>query len=154
HRQVPRENFMADVTYKIVTVYETQGLGQIHPDAARAAEALDKLGGAAMRAEGILERLNSYLMGYLGFSLIKGQIEALGHEFVTLNAQAESLQIQLAGMFQAGAAPGLTGPDKFRDAMQASSELIVKMRKDARELPGTFQDLMNLFQPVLATGLG
>ena len=146
---------MADTqTYVVETRYRATGLREQAAEAEKAAGAHKRLGDHAQHSEGILARMNAALLGYLGFHAIASQIESLIGKFISLSSEAEMLQIQLGGMFQAGGAPGLTGAENFEKSLDASTELIAKMRKDARELPGTFQDLMNIFQPMLATGLG
>lgn len=75
-------------------------------------------------------------------SVIGGLVE----RFVGMGSEAEDTRIAIAGMMQAGGAPGTAGPEGFTRAMQMSQSVVAKMRADARDLPGEFQDLMNVFR--------
>lgn len=76
-------------------------------------------------------------------------VHALVQSISSLNAEAEGATIGIAGMLQAGGAF-----TNFQDAMGRSQELMTQMRRDAAALPGTFDDLRQVFQGGLLPGLG
>lgn len=141
------------IVYSVSTRYKNEGLREATHEAEQGHVAYDRMGEAMEHAASAMERLNALAERYVGFEILKRAAEGVVHEFVHLGSEMEALEIQFAGMMQAGGAAGLTGPENFERSMGASAELIAKMRQDARELPGEFQDLVNVFQPVLATGL-
>jgi hypothetical protein len=84
-------------------------------------------------------------VGAVGLGLLARSVASVG-------GNAESTQIALAGMLQAGNVTG-GGAAGFQRAMGMTSTLIDQMRRDARDLPGTFEDLMNVFRGGLSGGL-
>lgn len=68
---------------------------------------------------------------------------AFGTSVVHMNDQLEGTQIALASIFSAN---GVS--NSFVGGMTLASKQIDKMRKDAADLPGEFDDLVNIFQTI------
>lgn len=109
---------MSDTTYRVLTVYDADTSGAKH-EVGSLAVVMD-------HAINLIERAKN-----------------LGESIVKLGADAENTQIALAGLFSAGDFPGAKN---FQTSMAMSSEIMKQMRKDARDLPGEFEDLKNIFQ--------
>lgn len=72
---------------------------------------------------------------------------------VGIGAKLETTQLAVAGMLQAGQFGGVEqSAEGFQQAMQASAEMMAKIREDARILPGTADELMQIFQRSLTPG--
>lgn len=77
-----------------------------------------------------------------------GVVYALRKAMLDLNGQAENAQIAIAGMIQAG------GVVKEWDAaMNVTEGVMAQIRKDAAELPGEFDDFLQVFQSALPKAL-
>lgn len=138
-----------ETVYRVRTVYETETAG--------AERGITSLGGVASSVAGMMtgafDRVVSTLTHPLtaalaGGGIIGAGIAALRTGLTQLNAGAEEAQIAIAGMMNAGGAV-----DTFEGSLQVSDRIIQQMRVHARELPGEFQDLMNVFQGGLMGGL-
>jgi hypothetical protein len=108
----------ADTIYRVLTVYDVDTR-----DAERGA------GSLAIIWDHVLNLLDR----------VKDKLAAV----ISLHSEAESARVAIAGLLSAGDLPGAKN---FQMAMAMSAEIIAKMRKDARELPGEFADLQNIFQ--------
>lgn len=115
---------MADTVYRVLTVYEA--------DTKSAKSEVSSLAGVADHALKLLER---------GKEMIGSVIE--------LHAEAQNATIAIAGLMSAGDYPGAKN---FQTSMAMSAEIIKQMRKDARDLPGEFEDLQSIFQFSLLGG--
>lgn len=81
-------------------------------------------------------------------------VSQLAQKIFEIGRKAEDTRIAIAGMMQAGGAAGLTNSaDDFNKSMGMSAEIIKQMRKDARDLPGEFEDLVNVFRMGIGGGL-
>jgi len=144
---------MADETYRVVTIYETQGLGQIAPEARAGAEAMDHLGKSAEHTKGVLSHMNEFALGYLGFHQLAHDAVGLGEKLINLSAQFESTRIAMAGMIQAGRFTGIgDGVEGFNRALSVSDALLTKIREHSRTFHGTFDDLLQINQMNIASG--
>lgn len=141
---------MADTTYNVTTVYRvetgqaTAGINRLAASKSVLTSVTGKLTGAFDGLVGRVVSLGSSAVaaaGSLGVAL-------LTREVFSLNSAAESATIGIAGMIQAGG-----GAQDFTSAMSASQAIIAQMRRDASALPGTFEDLQNVFQGGLLPGL-
>lgn len=110
---------MSDTIYRVLTVYD-----------ADASKHKSELGGLASMMDHVLN---------LGEKL-KGVVESI----IELSSEAQNARIAIAGLISAGDFPGARS--NFQMSMEMSSEIIKKMRKDARDLPGEFEDLQSIFQ--------
>ena len=125
---------MADTVYRVSIQYK--------PDT-REAE------GATQRLEAGFSRLKDLVLG----AAAAFGISTLAKKIFELHSAAEDTRIAIAGMMQAGGAGGLTASaDDFAKAMGMSGEILKQMRKDARDLPGEFEDLVNVFRGSLGGG--
>ena len=134
---------MGDQVYRVRTVYSVEGAAQASSAVGGIASAMDTAKGAV---GGLLDGLFS-----LKSALFSLGIGLIGKEIISLGSAAEEATIALAGMMQAGGAAG--AKNDFDMSMKMSSEIMDKMRKDARDLPGEFEDLMNVFRGGLAGGM-
>lgn len=128
-------------------IYQLEGARQGKADVDALANSLDRSQGAAQRSMGALGSLSSALMSYLGFRALINDAEAGMKALIGLQDVAEVARISVAGMFQASGVGGLSqSTEDWNAALGMSADIIKRMRKDARDLPGTFQDLQNVFQ--------
>lgn len=161
---------MADTVYVVRTKYKTEGVEESGKQAQTAAPHFNKLGGAmeeARKSSGQLAEASGHLTAALnplngmllkigaafGFAKIAEGIKHLTGSLIELNSASESTTIALAGMMQANGAFGTQGPEGFANAMGMSAELMRQMRKDARDLPGEFEDLLNIMHGALGGGI-
>jgi len=129
---------VADVTYIVRTKYETEGLQQSGSLAERAGASFDRLGGAIKLAA-------TAAVAFAAGKLVSAITE--------IGSKAEQTRIALAGIAQASGAPLTKGAEGFSNALAVSDEIIARMRKDARELPGEFEDLVTIFRGGLGGGI-
>lgn len=142
---------MSDTVYRVITRYEADTAGaeqkvgtmasRIGSTIANAAGGVASIFDRAVVAVGRMAAAAAVAAGVAG-------VGALYHGVVQLNAQAEETGIAIAGMLNAGGATR-----NFEAAMRLSDSLILRMREHARDLPGEFEDLQNLFQGGLMGGL-
>ncbi len=156
---------MSGIKYTVEIDYVQKGnlnanIGQM---SSAAGGLTSKLQSASSMFGGILEKAVGVGAGILGSvaalglfeGAARGVSEAIGFiaDGITgINSTLEGAQIGFAGVFQATGAVG-----DFTSAMEASSSLIERMRKDAAVLPGTFEDLVKITQtmslPSMALGM-
>lgn len=143
---------MAEEVVRVV--YQLGGIREAQQGAEGLAGALDHSEQSAQRSASAFSSLTSTLTGYLGLRAIAGDALAAGRALLGLSSEAEDTRIAIAGMLQAGGAAGLSGSAQdFSRYMGVSAEVMAKIRKDARELPGEAEDLMNVFRGSLQGGL-
>lgn len=95
---------------------------------------------------GPLERVGS-MFAKIGAAAAVGGMALIYKGVTGINNELESLQISLAGTFQAqGYFTTLDG------AMVRSGQVIKDMRRDARELPGEFKDISSIFNAIAISG--
>lgn len=140
---------MADTTYRVRTIYDTQGLDKTSRESDRAQWSLMGLGNALQRAQGLLGNLQFFAAQYGFMSLVDG-IKAAGSQLFDLQVAAENAKISIAGLMSAGNAPGA---NDFNMALLMSEEVLKKMRVHARLLPGEFEELQTVFEQALLPGL-
>jgi len=129
--------------YVVRTRYQTSGLRDSAGDANAAFAAFDKLGG-------LLTAVKAAMLA-VGSALVFGKAT---HEIISLGSAAEDTRIAIAAMMQAGGAAGLSNStDDFNKALGMSDEIILRMRKHARDLPGEFEDLMQVFRGVMSPSM-
>lgn len=127
---------MADTVYRIRIDY-TANTAEAERGAARVSSGFGGIKAAIVGAAAAL-----------GISQLASKIFEIGRK-------AEDAKIAIAGMMQASGAGGLTGSaDDFNKSMAMSAEIIKQMRKDARDLPGEFEDLANIFRMGIGGGIG
>src|SRR6185436_5628028 len=115
---------MADQIYRVLTVYDTD-TSKAEKGYSNLVVTLGDLIGLADRAKGMIKHI------------------------IEMQSAAETSKIAIAGMFSAA---GMPGANNFQTSLQMSADIITKMRRDARELPGTFEDLQNVFQMSILGG--
>ena len=103
--------------------------------------------------------VSSGVSGFGAFAVVLNQVtdllekakdkiaEAVG-EIIHIGSEAEKTRLVMAGLF---GATGL-GTNKLADNLAMSDEMLVRMRKHAAELPGTFEDLAEIYQRALPGG--
>lgn len=127
---------MSDTTYRVAIKYTL--------DSSEAERGLSRLASS-------FEGLKSLA---LGAAAMMGLSEFASKIF-EINGQLEKTTITMATMFQAGGFAGLTSSgEDFAKSMGMAKLEIQQMRKDARDLPGTFEDLMAVFKGSLQGGGG
>lgn len=125
---------MADTTYRVKTHYEVDG--------SQAEREIDSLASSLKSLHG----LAAGFVGALGLSEFASKI-------FEINGELQKTTITVATMFQAGGFAGLTtSGEDFAKSMGMARAEIQQMRKDARDLPGTFEDLMAVFKGSLVGG--
>ena len=135
-------------------VYQLGGIKEAQAGAEGLAGALDKSEGAAHRSSGAFSQLTQGLTGYMGFRALTSDARQAAGALINLSSEAEDTRIAIAGMLQAGGAGGLqAGAEGFTQAMGMSADIMGKIRKDARDLPGEVGDLLNIFRGSLQGGL-
>jgi len=115
---------MADQIYRVLTVYDAD-TSKAEKGYSNLVITLGDLIGLADRAKGMIKHI------------------------IEMQSAAETSKIAIAGMFSAA---GMPGANNFQTSLQMSADIITKMRRDARELPGTFEDLQNVFQMSILGG--
>lgn len=158
---------MADVTYTVEVQYLTKGnlLGNMG-GLQQSIDALNKTmsagigkglnlgdairgnierssGPAAAAGASLGEIISAGMIANLAVSAVGSAISGIGKAAMIglqeMNGEVERLSITMAMMFT-----GSGQVQSFNQGMEASAELMRRMRKDARELPGEFTDLANI----------
>jgi hypothetical protein len=111
----------ADTIYRVVTVYDAE-TSKAESGWGRLATVFDHVINLAKEAKGFLGEI----------------IETVTH----LGSAAENASISIAGLLNAS---GMPHANNFNTALKMSSAIIDQMRKDAAALPGTFEDLQEIF---------
>ncbi len=148
---------MAGLQYYVEILLQTKGdvdskLGRTHQAAGKLQSAFSKLGSEALSTGG---KIASMYTGAVeragGVAATLGKVGAAGllmgatYGVGQLNAGLETAQISIAAVLSAQGEVGNVGA-----GMDKAASLIEKMRKDAQQLPGEFEDLFGIFQ----TGIG
>jgi hypothetical protein len=118
----------ADTVYRVITVYD-----------ADTSKAKSEIGGFAI----VLDHMVN--LGREAVGMIK---ELTGH-IIELSAKTETTRIAIAGLFTAS---GFKGADDFNTSLLMSQSIMQKMIADAAKLPGTMEDLQEIFQGGIAGG--
>lgn len=149
---------MADVSYSVEIAYFSKGnLSGFAGGALSSLDTVDKrLGGLRRTTQKIGDELGSNLIRGAAMFVAADVLESAAHGFwdamkvgiIEMNAELEQFGHTLA-LGMAG-----HGVGSFNQALDASSELIQRMRVDAQQLPGTFTDLRKIMTGVLGPGLG
>lgn len=138
------------LTYDIEIRYLETGnigtkIGDITKKAKEARTEFEGLGSSIeMGLGGAASAIGSLAKGIAGIAVAGVAATAtFGTALVHMNDQLEGTQIALAAIFTSnGASSSFTG------GMTLASKQIEKMRKDAADLPGEFDDLVNIFQTI------
>ena len=147
-------------TYKVAIEFETKGdfenkiggastkLGAANHAAMRFSETMMGLGSRVMAP---IDAVVGKIAG-LGASLAKiGTAAGVGaavYGVSSLNNELEKTQISMAAIFNANGAAS-----SIQDGMELAAGQMAKMRKDAAELPGEFQDLANIMKGIAVPGM-
>jgi hypothetical protein len=118
----------ADTIYRVLTVYS-----------ADTSAAKSEVGSFAVVLDHVMH------LSAMAKDALVGMVGTIMH----VGSEAEKARISIAGLF---GATGLTFGNDFNTALAMSTEMLAKMRKDAAALPGTFEDLTEIFQRVLPGG--
>lgn len=118
----------ADTVYRVLTVYEAD-TSKGKAEVGAFAVVLDHIANLAREAKDV--------------------IGEMVHRIIEVGAAAENAKISIAGLLSAS---GLTFGNDFNTALAMSSEILAKMRVDAAALPGTFEDLTEIFQRAIPGG--
>lgn len=165
---------MADEIQRVRTIYTAEGLEKVNKDLERSYMGHDALAAAAKRSKDALvvseSQLNRSTASVATFGGTVGRVAMgigaavaglaigagiggakLAENMFDLQVAAENTRISFAGMMSAG---GAKGAEDFQMSMAMSEELLKKMREHAKLLPGDFNDLNNVMQRSMLSGLG
>lgn len=116
---------------------------------------LGAVAGAADLAIGVFDRLAALSMqvaGGVALGAVAGGVAALKTGIVDVNAKLEDMKLGFGTLFSA------VGNESFTSGLGLADELIEGIRKDAKALPGEFQDFVGMAQtlsaPLLNAGHG
>lgn len=135
---------MSDTTTYNVQVLYRLNSGDATQKVASLSDSFKTLSSMSSWAAGKMDGLASSIISMGKWALLGAGalgVRALAEGITTLNSEAETATIGIAGMLQAGGAF-----NDFQAAMGRSTELMDEMRKDAAALPGTFDDLRRVFE--------
>lgn len=109
------------------------------------AKALESLGSSIETGMGgALSAIGAVAVGIAGLATAGiGAMATFGAAVVNINSDLEGTQIALASIFSSA---GVSS--SFASGMTLASQQISKMRKDAADLPGEFNDLVGIFQTI------
>lgn len=116
-------------------------VGKIKDMSGDLAKELGKAGGALLGGfEGAVERVGGMVAG-IGKVGLAAAVGAATYGVVGLNQELETTQVSLAAVLNAnGIGGGMAG------AMQQAAGWVKEMKKDAKDLPGEFSDLLGIVQ--------
>ena len=151
---------MADVSYVVEVLYKSSGDLSKNLGLSGAGEKIGNLkrqiGDAARTIETAGQSfgsgLSSALAAFGAFegvaSIIRSSFDFIKLGLLEMNADIERMSIGMAGVF---AARGTTSD--FAGGLELGSQLVTQMRADAEKLPGTFKQLMTVFQGMQNPGI-
>lgn len=118
----------ADTVYRVMTYYS-----------ADTSSAKSEVGGFAV----VLDHVMNLAKEAATF------IHGVAEKIIDVGSEAEKAKISIAGMFEA---TGLSAGNGFNTALAMSSEMLKQMQKDAAALPGTFEELTDIFRRMIPGG--
>lgn len=136
-------------TYTVKTIYKvvTDGAKQ---SVDKLAASMDRLNAGVNRVQSVLSTLG--VVAGAAFAGALASVYKLVSQTTELGGAAENARLAMAGMIQASRVTG-EGPEGLNRALELSDALIRQMRRDAADLPGTFEDLQSVMQGALSGGL-
>jgi len=85
--------------------------------------------------------------------MVTGFFKGVGESLIVAGQKAEDTRLAFAGMFQAFGAAGTKGPDGFNRALMMSRELLDDLMMRSAKVPGTFEDVQEIFRGLLPGGV-